>query len=142
MEESLTMTDRVYRSFRAGRPFKKDRLMLPPDALAEVCGMRDKLRKLMQDATLNPDDCATAVVFQLAIDQPPMVRLVKVGRETDVLDQMHGKHWAITVGALFAVKDKEGEITRRWVYPFLLSDEALKMLERALDSQEMQNAVN
>jgi hypothetical protein len=137
MEKSLTMADHVYRSFRAGRPFKKDRMMMPPDALAEVCEMRDKLSDAMQKAGLKPEDCATAVVFWRAMDEPPCVRLVPVGRETEILDAMHGKYMAVTIGALFALKDHERGITRRWVHPFLLSHEALTLLESALDSQEM-----
>jgi hypothetical protein len=136
MEEKLTPADKVYRSFRAGRPFKKDRLMRPPDALAEVCGMRDKLRKLMQDNGLNPNDSRAAVVFQLALDEPPLVKVVPVGRETDVLDVMYGKYMAVTVGALFALKDSERGIIRRWATPFLLNDEAEKMLGAALDEME------
>jgi hypothetical protein len=140
MEGKLTVADKVYRSFRAGRPFKKDRMMMPPDALAEVCEMRDKLSDAMQKAGLKPEDCATAVVFWRAMDEPPCVRMVQVGRETDVLNEMHGKYMAVTLGALFALKDKERGIIRRWAHPFLLSHEALTLLESALDSQEMQNA--
>ena len=142
MEEKLNAADRVYRAFRAGRPFKKDRLMLPPDALAEVCGMREKLRRLMELLVLEPDDSAAAIVFQVANDEPPRVRIVRVGREKAVLDEMLGKYMAVTVGALFALTDRERGTTRRWAHPFLLSDEAAKMLERALDSQEMKNVVN
>ena len=142
MEESLTVTDKVYRSFRVGRPSKKNRLMLPVDALAEVCAMRDKLRHAMQEAGLKPKDCATAVVFWKALDEPPIVRLVHVGQETKVLDEMFGKYAAVTVGALFALKDHKRGIIRRWAHPFLLAHEALTLLEKALDSQEMQGAVN
>jgi hypothetical protein len=142
MEGKLTVADKIYRSFRAGRPFKKDRMMMPPDALAEVCVMRDKLREAMAKNGLNPDDCATAVVFWLEIDAPPQVSLVRVGRETEVLDKMHSKYMAVTIGALFALKDKERGIIRRWAHPFLLSHDALTLLEGALDSQEMKHAVN
>src|SRR5205823_12579880 len=113
---------------RAGRPYKKDRLMLPPDALAEVCTMRDKLRELMSNSKppLNPDDSATAVVYWRALDEPPVVRLLPVHRETElkVLHEMHGKYAAVTIGVLFALKDHERGIIRRWAQPFLLSPDA------------------
>ena len=140
MEEKLTAADKVYRAFRAGRPFKKSRLMLPQEALAEVCGMRDKLRKLMQDNGLNPNDSAAAIVFQLALDKPAIARVVPVGKETDVLDAMFGKYMAVTAGALFALKDSERGIIRRWAHPFLLTDEAAKTLESALDEMEKKRA--
>lgn len=104
--------------------------------------MRDKLRKLMRDNGLNPEDSRAAVVFRVALDEPPMVKVVPVGGETDVLDLMYGKYAAVTVGALFALKDSERGIIRRWAHPFLLTEEAGKMLEAALDSQEMKHAVN
>jgi hypothetical protein len=142
MEGKLTVADKVYRAFRSGRPFKKDRLLKPPMALAEVCEMRDKLRAAMQAAKLNPDDCAAAVVFQRETTEPPVVRVVRVGRETEVLDAMYGKFMAVTIGAIFAMKDKERGNARLWVHPFLLSNEALQLLEKALDSQEFKGAVN
>jgi hypothetical protein len=147
MEGKLTVADKVYRSFRAGRPFKKDRLMLPPDALAEVCVMRDKLRAGMQNAGLNPEDSATAIVFWRALNEPPAVRLVRMGKEMDVLDELLSKnepvkYAAVTLGAIFAMKDHDRGIIRRWAHPFLRSPEAESMLERALDSQEMARAVN
>jgi hypothetical protein len=143
MEGKLTVADKVYRSFRAGRPFKKDRMMMPQDALAEVCEMRDKLRDSMSESGLNPDDSATGIVFWLAIDEPPQVSVVRVGRENEVLDKMcDAKHMAVTIGALFALKDHERGITRRWAHPFLRSHEAMTLLEKALDSQEIQNAAN
>ena len=140
MEETLTVTDKVYRAFRSGRPFKKSRLMLPPDALAEVCEMRDKLRKAMQDANLSAEDSAAAIVFQVALDEPPVIKVVRVGRETDVLDLMHGKYAAVTVGALFALRDRERGVIRRWAHPFLLTDAAGKTLEAALDEMEKKRA--
>jgi hypothetical protein len=141
MEGKLTVADRVYRAFRAGRPFKRDRLLKPPMALAEVCEMRDKLRLAMQKAELDPQDTAAAIVFQVALDGPPQVAVVRVGKETDVLDKMLGRYAAVTVGALFALRDHERGITRLWAHPFLISHEALTMLERALDSQEFKRAL-
>jgi hypothetical protein len=138
MEDKLTVADKVYRSFRAGRPFKKDRLMQPYEALAEVCGLRDKLRAAMQKEGLDPNDSAAAIVFWRTMDEPPMVRRIPVGRETDVLEQMYtATKAAVTIGALFAMRDHERGEGRRWKYPFLLSDEAQDLLEQALDSQEM-----
>jgi hypothetical protein len=143
MEGKLTVADKVYRSFRAGRPFKKDRMMMPPDALAEVCEMRDKLREAMAKNELDPDDSATGIVFWLAIDEPPQVCVVRVGRETEVLEKMHdAKHMAVTIGVLFALKDHERGITRRWAQPFLRSENAIALLDKALDSQELKGAVN
>jgi hypothetical protein len=142
MEGKLTVADKVYRSFRAGRPFTKDRLLKPPMALAEVCEMRDKLRAAMETAQLDPNDCATAVVFWREIDEPPAVRMVRVGRETEVLDAMFGKHVAVTIGAIFALRDHDRGIIRRWTHPFLLSEEARSLLDAALDSQEFRSEVN
>ena len=122
---------------------KQNRMMMPPDALAEVCEMRDKLRDSMAKSGLNPSDSATGIVFWLAIDEPPQVSVVRVGRETEVLNKMHDtKHMAVTIGALFALKDHERGITRRWEHPFLRSEEAIALLEKALDSQELKAAVN
>jgi len=146
MEGKLTVADKIYRAFRSGRPFKKDRLMNPIQALAEVCGMRDKLRGAMQPS-LDPEDSATAIVFWRTLDEPPVVRMVRVGKETDVLDEMLSKnaevkYAAVTLGAIFALRDRERGIIRRWTHPFLLSDEASQVLDKALDSQEFKSAVN
>jgi hypothetical protein len=142
MEGKLTVADKVYRAFRAGRPFKKDRLMFPADALTEVVKMRNKLCEALYAADLDPQDCRAAIVFQVANDEPPQVCVVQLGEEDSVLKQMLGRFQAVTVGALFALKDHERGITRRWAHPFLTSPASLEMLERALDSQEMKNALN
>src|ERR1700690_577586 len=117
METSLTATDKVYRSFRSGRPFQKTRLMLAADALAEVTRMRDELRTAMKAAGLDENDCRAHIIFQISLNDPPQRCVVRVGGEAAVLAEMVGQYHSVSLGAVFELKDPERGIIRRWAHP-------------------------
>src|SRR5579872_1941789 len=83
MEAKLTVADKVYRQFRAGRPIKRDRLLKPWDALGEVVRMRDRLEELMRNSNLPVGDARVAIVFQFTLEDPVRVLLVEDPHEPD-----------------------------------------------------------
>jgi hypothetical protein len=148
MEAKLTVADKVYREFRAGRPIKRDRLLKPFEALGEGVRMRDRLQEMMAKAGLPVTDCRVALVFQLRAQDMPQVRVIREGAEIEIYEAMLGpmipgkdaRLGAVTVGFLFAIRDREStdpeRAGRRWAHPLLTSPDALSLLKGALDSQE------
>jgi hypothetical protein len=142
MEGSLSKVDKIYRSFRSGRPAKKDRLLFPKDAIMEVLRMYLALCEAMYTADLDPRDCVAAICFWVTVKGPVHVRVLTPDTAPEILSTMMGRYQAVTLGCIFAMKDHDRGITRRWAHPFILGPVAHDLLTAALDNAGFRQVVN
>ena len=146
MAATWTKAGQVRRTFKAGRPLKKDRVVPPTIAIYEACILLDELRTAMHDAGLSPDDVRAALVlmtpetpgkenllYLLRIPEPG--KLPKLFATVEEIEES-GK--ILTLGILVRQEDREASDPKDgkvrvavWPQPFLTGDRATRALKQA-----------
>lgn len=148
MAGTWTKAAKVRRSFKAGRPLQKDRVLTTTKAIHEACILLDDLRNAMRQSGLSADDVQAALVlvtpetpgledavYVLPVPQPKKLpdlfaNVAKVEKTGEVLPLgiavKQRDHEA------YDPKDpKSGAVV--WVQPFLTGPRAVAALKHARD---------
>ena len=138
MASTWTEAAKIRRTFKAGRPIKKDRVLTLSRAILEACIALNEIRDKMRDAGLPEEDVQAKLVLASEAGTHDLVYLPTVPTIQGV-PELANRLFTSEVkwrplGLAFWQMDREANSAVGWVQPWLTDERSVRALKKARES--------